>query len=661
MTFNFRMSTGIGTSSPSTARPRLIHVTEIVASVLGVAGVGFKLSLILNAISLEIANAPYEIKAISKSVILHSQLLKQTAAILDEANIHSQEAVKTTNEVLEETQAVFTDIDTMLNRVRSTRPDGSVSPSIPQRFRWCFRKHSIEYLLGRMDRLQMSLSLMLQIIHLGITMASTSPHDSEARVQTMTNKLQRERVEAQTIVIQYYQESQSLHRLYVAAREEQTEPTSPIEYRKGGNDSDALTLVNSQDSQLTKVDGSVDLDEKTLVVVTPYKDVIHDKGDDWTKLGNGKQEMLTHSSGIVTNLLERWTRWRERRGEIIRKPRSKHGARYKSSVQDWEDEDDEHAHHFRHADREDSPAGKYLEGTTTNWREPHSANARIAAVKLRKAYEPYQASVEGSSDIDASPSSNNSSKRPSKRYAINSDSGSSESEDEVKTGEQTRPRRRSSAVTIPQKPKAVELPASQSYNPPSSANQSRGAASLEQKRPTLSPAWSQYGQGHPPRPGPVPEQNSHSHAYSSPAPNAYMHVNKQATYPPPSIPNSQSQTGQYAPPNPYVYPYPQPSLHGRPPPLAMPRLSPQNSRQGQTARPPSRDAPPRTMSRDGRPPKSPSRLSREYSTADYRAYEDEKKRHRKETRRRLSDGAAKGLLAGGGFAVLLEALDSLDL
>ena len=48
-----------------------------------------------------------------------------------------------------------------------------------------------------------------------------------------------------------------------------------------------------------------------------------------------------------------------------------------------------------------------------------------------------------------------------------------------------------------------------------------------------------------------------------------------------------------------------------------------------------------------------------YTTADYKAYEEEKKRQKKEKRRELSDGAAKGLLGAGGLAVLLEALDAL--
>ena len=181
----------------------------------------------------------------------------------------------------------------------------------------------------------------------------------------------------------------------------------------------------------------------------------------------------------------------------------------------------------------------------------------------------------------------------------------------------------------------------------------------------MSPSQSQYGLQQ--RPLPVPDQNKQHHSLSTPAPAAYMQNGKQFTYPPP--PGVQP-VGQYAHSSSYAYIPPQASPQGRqpqpqpqpqPPPPFMPRLASQASRLGQPVqRPPSRDAPPRPKSRDG-PPKSPSRLSREHTVADYRSYEEERKRQKKEKRRHISDGAAKGLLAGGGLAVFLEALDALDL
>lgn len=626
---------------------------------IGIAGAGFKLSLVLNAINCEISNAPYEIKAISKSLIIYSHLLKQTAAVLEKGNsIHSQEALRTLEQIVEESNAVYADINTMLDRVRTTKSDGTVSPSVSQRFKWCFRKHGIEYLLGRLDRLQISLSLMLQIIQLGTIMASTSRHDSPARVEHMTNQIQRERVEAQTIVIQFFQENESLHRLYMAAREEETEPRSPIESRHDHDDSNSLTLVTSQDSQPTKVEDSVGERSRSLMVISPYKGVLGGYAQSWAEMGKSAEAMLKESDGVINQMLERWTRWRERREQDDRRPRSKTSGRYNPAVHDFQDEDDDlYGNKFR--DREDSPLGKYLEGPTTNWREPHSSEARIHARRLRKAYESYQPSVEGGTDVEVSPSSDGS-RKPARKHVIDSSSETSDSEDE-KVGEVGRLRRRSSAIAVPQRSKYADdtpPPTSKSYNPPL-AMPSSLSSNITNTRPVMSPSQSQYGLQQ--RPLPVPDQNKQHHSFSTPAPAAYMQNGKQFTYPPPP---GKQPVGQYAQSSSYAYTPPQAPPQGRqpqPPPPFIPRLASQPSRLGQPVqRPPSRDAPPRPKSRDG-PPKSPSRLSREYTVADYRSYEEERKRQKKEKRRHISDGAAKGLLAGGGLAVFLEALDALDL
>lgn len=663
------MSTGIGITTYLTHGQRLTRCAEIVASVIGVAGAGFRLSLILNAISCEVANAPYEIKAISKSVTLYSHLLKQTASVLDRANsVHSDDAIRTTEEVLKESNAVFNEISATLDGVRSVKQDGSVSPSIPQRFKFCFKKHRIEYLLGRMDRLQMSLSLMLQIIQLGTTMAATSRHDSPVRVEKMTNKIQRERVEAQTVVIQYFQTSKVLDWLYVAAKEEETEPVSPIESRKSDFESDALTLVSSHDSQLTKVEQVPSHDEKSLTV-SHHGDIFINLGDNWNKLGNSKADMIKCSEAVTNQLLEKWTVWREIRDRELQRPASRQSSRYNPVVQDLFDDEDMPLHE-RYRERGDSPSGKYIEGPTTDWRQPHSIEARQEARRRRKAYQNYQPSVEGSSEVEDSPGSNSSRKPPAKKFVIDSDPETSESEDE-KVGEKppTTTRRRSSAVPQPieQKSKyADEQPLSKSYNDvPVVGPPQRPVLNTGPPRPTLLPAWSPHHPSQPPpmqqqqqqRPYISPDQNKSHHSFSSPGPSMYVHNG--GPYPYPGPPPGQASPNQYAPSNVPSYPFYQNQA-----PRYMPRLSPQNSRQGQGqshSRPSSRDGTQPAKPREGKPPKSPSRLSREYSAADYKAYGEEKKRQRKEMRKNIGDGATKGLLAGGGLAVFLEALECLDL
>lgn len=622
---------------------------EIVASILGAAGAGFRLSLILNAVSCEIANAPAEIHAISKSVTVFSLLLKQTAAVLDKTDsVHSKAALRTAEQVLEESNAVFAEVNAMLDRVRTKRQDGTVSPSIPQRIRWCFRKHAIEYLLGRIDRLQMSLSLMLQIMQLGKTMASTSRHDPPERVAEMSDRIHRERVEAQNVVVLYFFGNQKVDHLYLTAREESTEHDPPVGARKHDVDPDGLPLVASTDSQSTKVEELPLWAEKDLAVQPPAR-VLPEFEESWRRMDKSPEDMIKSSEEIINKLLDRWTVWREIRDQELTQPRSKKNGCYKTVVDDLHDDEDL-LYNGKYAESEGSPAGKFLEGPTTDWRQPHSGEARQRRAQLRRAYAGYQPSVEGGSDVEDSPGSRASSKRPSHKHVIDSDEYTSESEEEK--AQKQRPRRRSSAITVPsqQQPRTEEPPVSRSYAGSTTRTPAQPPNASKATPPQISPTRSQYQQH---RTFAMPDQNHVHPSFSSSPHNQYIHNG--AYHPPPSLPQSPSQ---YFPTNMPAYPFPstpqQPSRY-------PPRLTPQSSRTGQPpSRPGSRDGPPRPVSRDGRPARSPSRLSKEYSAADYREYEAERKRQKKEMKRNIGDGAAKGLLAGGGLAVLLEALDAFS-
>jgi len=102
-------------------------------------------------------------------------MLKQTSVVLQAADsVHSEEAVDTAHQIAEESTRVFDEINNMLDQVRTKRADGSLSPTVQQRFKWCFKKGRVAYLLGQLESLKLSLSVMLQILQLGKLMASTS-------------------------------------------------------------------------------------------------------------------------------------------------------------------------------------------------------------------------------------------------------------------------------------------------------------------------------------------------------------------------------------------------------------------------------------------------------------------------------------------------------
>ena len=139
------------------------------------AGAGFRLSLILNAVGCEVASAGMEIHSISRGVTLFSLMLKQVGQTLQAPDsVHSSEALETAQEITKECQMVFNEIQDMLDKLTSTRRDGSSSPSIQQRFKWCFKKARVQYLLAQLESLKLSLLVMLQILQLGKIMGMSS-------------------------------------------------------------------------------------------------------------------------------------------------------------------------------------------------------------------------------------------------------------------------------------------------------------------------------------------------------------------------------------------------------------------------------------------------------------------------------------------------------
>ena len=144
-------------------------VSRIIASVIGVAGAGFRLSLILNAVGVDIVTADVEIQSIARHISLFSLMLKQVGLTLEDSkSIASQTALDTTNEIAKQSKTVFDEIKSMVEMVQKKDERGHIrSITVAQRVKWCFKKQRVQYLLGQLESLKLSLSIMLQTLQLG--------------------------------------------------------------------------------------------------------------------------------------------------------------------------------------------------------------------------------------------------------------------------------------------------------------------------------------------------------------------------------------------------------------------------------------------------------------------------------------------------------------
>lgn len=157
----------------SVAANAMLH--SVIASIIGVAGAGFRLSLILNAVGSEISSADCDIHNIAKGISLFSLMLKQVGRAMEEGKtVASQNAVETATEIRDQSQVVFDEIKNMVDLAQGRDDHGHLqSITIAQRIKWCFKKRKVQYLLGQLESLKLSLSIMLQILQMGKTIAAT--------------------------------------------------------------------------------------------------------------------------------------------------------------------------------------------------------------------------------------------------------------------------------------------------------------------------------------------------------------------------------------------------------------------------------------------------------------------------------------------------------
>ena len=146
---------------------------SVIATVVGVAGAGFRLSLLLNAVGVEMMPVNREIQAIAKEISLSSLMLKQVGLAVTSPGISaSYRALETAKEIAMQNQMIFTEIKDMAEMSQQRDENGHIrSITIASKAQSWFRKQRVQYLLGQLISLKLSLSIMLQVLQLGKTIA----------------------------------------------------------------------------------------------------------------------------------------------------------------------------------------------------------------------------------------------------------------------------------------------------------------------------------------------------------------------------------------------------------------------------------------------------------------------------------------------------------
>ena len=143
----------------------------LVASIVQIADLGFRLSSRLYTFGETVTSADRSILAISKDVSLTSSVLKELGNTFqdDKDRIHSNNATKTAERVVEECSNTFQEIDDILLKkaphLKSQCLDRTArAKTMLERLRWPTIKGKIDILNCNLDRLKSTLNLMLNVI-----------------------------------------------------------------------------------------------------------------------------------------------------------------------------------------------------------------------------------------------------------------------------------------------------------------------------------------------------------------------------------------------------------------------------------------------------------------------------------------------------------------
>lgn len=146
---------------------------SIITTIIEVAGAGVRLSLLLNAVGMKMATANREIQAIAREISVCSLMLKQVGTIMDSPEVTaSRNALETAKGIAMHNQTIFTEIKDMAEMSQQRDENGHIrSITIASQAQSWFRKQRVQYLLGQLVSLKLSLSIMLQILQLGKNIA----------------------------------------------------------------------------------------------------------------------------------------------------------------------------------------------------------------------------------------------------------------------------------------------------------------------------------------------------------------------------------------------------------------------------------------------------------------------------------------------------------
>lgn len=371
----------------SIADERMLYSTGSEASIIRIAGSGFRLSLLLNAAACQLAQSKIEIHSIAKGISLFALTLKHAGQTLETTGVErSSEATEKAWEIAGQGQMVFVEIEHMLDKLQGTDADEDLRKiPIQERLKWCFRQKHVTYLLAQLECLKLSLIVLMRILQLGDLVKPSNTYSESISASVTEDAVAQEKAEVQNMIIVRYWAVKRLDRLWDGVAHEASEaaddPTNQkINSAHSSNTASALKplVAATKGSDITK-----------LHVVT-----FGDSDVGLSDIERSPKDMVHLSEKAMNRLITIWVPSLDS-STLRNAGRTNQPQAYVSSDSEADTEEFDF----------DGPnsRGYYIEGNTVDWRQPHSQEARCRAAELRRRYSSYQAHVESEAEFDEVP------------------------------------------------------------------------------------------------------------------------------------------------------------------------------------------------------------------------------------------------------------------
>ncbi|KLJ12598.1 hypothetical protein EMPG_12384 [Blastomyces silverae] len=355
------MSSEIGTAPLFDSNsPNLTAINAV--SILQMVRLGFNLSVSFNTVACRVAASGIDVHTIAKGLSLYVAALKhvgQNLQMKDSPN--SPLVLRIAEEISGRGNTIFNSFAKMLDKAQ--RNDGDL---IQERFKRCFRKHHVTYLLALLEALKLSLIVMSQILQLGKLIRSRTPDSIRNDI------VQAQRDEVQNMVIVLHWSISRLDRLRYSAICEAEEYSQNAGYASLSN------------SQLNGTDSPPPSTIPTILPALSFKDL----DNSLSPISQDVTGTIHVSSQAIDHLIAQWTQVGGYRGLSGEEARPQRHVAFASDME---------TNNFRDGLEGRDRQKHHPEGATSSQRRP-SQEARKPVTESRKDNSSLQARVETDSE-----------------------------------------------------------------------------------------------------------------------------------------------------------------------------------------------------------------------------------------------------------------------